>query len=80
MNLSKVYIENFRSIKEVNLSLSNYSVVFGKNNEGKSNIMKAIYRGWNIINDFSTYSSRMIHTRSKREDLELDIVVFLHQI
>lgn len=71
MNLSKVYIENFRSIKKVNLSLSNYSVVFGKNNEGKSNIMKAIHRGWNIINDFSTYPSKIIHTRSKREGFKI---------
>lgn len=76
MNLSKVYIENFRSIKEVNLSVSNYSVIFGENNEGKSNIMKAIHREESIINDFSTYCSRIIHTMRGG----LNVVVFFHQI
>ncbi|MCI2814572.1 MULTISPECIES: ATP-dependent endonuclease [Staphylococcus] len=65
MKISSVYIENFRSISEAKLDLSNYSVVFGKNNEGKSNIMKAIHRGWNIIKDFSTYSYSAIRIKNK---------------
>ncbi|MFQ3848294.1 AAA family ATPase [Staphylococcus shinii] len=71
MKISDVYIENFRSISEAKLNLSNYSVVFGKNNEGKSNIMKAIYRAWNIIGDFSTYSYTSIRLRHKKNGFRI---------
>ena len=71
MKISDVYIENFRSISEAKLNLSNYSVVFGKNNEGKSNIMKAIYRAWNIIGDFSTYSYASIGLRNKKNGFRI---------
>ncbi|HCC5650588.1 TPA: AAA family ATPase, partial [Staphylococcus aureus] len=71
MNLSEVYIKNFRNIKEVTLSLSKYSVILGKNNEGKTNIMKAIYRGWNIINDFSTHYPKAISAMIKRDGFRI---------
>lgn len=41
--LSRIYIENYRSIKELNLIFKNgKNVIVGKNNAGKSNIIKAI--------------------------------------
>jgi predicted ATP-dependent endonuclease of OLD family len=41
--LSKIYIENYRSIKELGLVFeSGKNVIVGKNNSGKSNIIKAI--------------------------------------
>lgn len=43
MQLSSIYIINDRSIKGLyKLDLSNMTVLLGKNNEGKTNIIKAI--------------------------------------
>jgi putative ATP-dependent endonuclease of OLD family len=43
MHLSRLYIENFRSIKNLNLRFSpGKNVIIGRNNAGKSNIIKAI--------------------------------------
>lgn len=43
MHLSRLYIENFRSIKELDLKFENgKNIIVGKNNSGKSNIIKAI--------------------------------------
>lgn len=43
MYLNKLYIENYRSIKNINLEFSKgKNVIVGKNNAGKSNIIKAI--------------------------------------
>jgi putative ATP-dependent endonuclease of OLD family len=43
MHVSRLYIENFRSIKQVDLKFtSNKNIIIGKNNSGKSNIMRAI--------------------------------------
>ncbi|WP_105995082.1 ATP-dependent nuclease [Staphylococcus agnetis] len=66
MKINNVYIKNFRSIVEANITLTNYNVVFGKNNEGKSNILKAINRGWDIVNDFSNYPPKYLDIMQKR--------------
>lgn len=43
MHVSRLYIENFRSIKQIDLKFtSNKNIIIGKNNSGKSNIMRAI--------------------------------------
>lgn len=42
MLLSEVYIKNYRSIEELTLKLGKCSIIVGKNNSGKSNILKAI--------------------------------------
>lgn len=43
MYLSRLYIKNYRSIKEVDISFTKgKSVIIGRNNAGKSNIIKAI--------------------------------------
>lgn len=43
MYLSRLYIKNFRSIKEVDISFSeNKNVIIGRNNSGKSNIIAAL--------------------------------------
>jgi putative ATP-dependent endonuclease of OLD family len=43
MYLSRLYIENFRSIKNIDLQFSQgKNVIIGRNNAGKSNIIKAI--------------------------------------
>lgn len=43
MYLSRIYIENFRSIKKLDLRfISGKNIIIGRNNAGKSNIIKAI--------------------------------------
>lgn len=42
ISISKVRIENFRSIENLELSLSMTNVLIGANNCGKSNFLKAI--------------------------------------
>lgn len=44
MKISKLYIENFRSIKRLELKLSQICALIGPNNAGKSNILLAIHR------------------------------------
>lgn len=43
IRLTKIYVENFKSIKKLSTSLSYTNVFFGKNAAGKSAILKAIY-------------------------------------
>ena len=42
MKISRVYIENYRSIKRLDFTPGNYCVLVGENNAGKSNILKAV--------------------------------------
>ena len=42
MRISKVHIENYRSIKCLDFIPSDYCVLIGENNAGKSNILKAL--------------------------------------
>ena len=50
MRLSSISITNYRSITEAKcISLSNYSVILGKNNEGKTNILNAINLGMTTL-------------------------------
>ncbi|MBE9891944.1 AAA family ATPase, partial [Enterococcus faecium] len=53
--LKKINIENFRSLRKIEFELGNYGVIFGKNNEGKSNILKALKRFWEILNYLKSY-------------------------
>lgn len=50
MELSFVSISNYRSITDAyKLDLSNLTVLLGKNNEGKTNIIKAITLGIHVL-------------------------------
>lgn len=50
MKLSSISITNYRSITKAKyISLSNYSVVLGKNNEGKTNVLNAINLGMTAL-------------------------------
>ncbi len=42
MNINKIIIHNFRSIKDAEFVLNDYSMLIGRNNTGKSNILSAI--------------------------------------
>lgn len=56
MKLSKVKIENYRSIKNSEIILNNKTIILGRNNEGKSNIIKAIQLSTNLIDNYSSLS------------------------
>ena len=59
IHLSLVHIENFRSIKEVEVSLSPFSILFGMNDSGKSNLLYALKHAFKAgnINESDVYSS-----------------------
>ncbi len=42
MKIQKIKIHNFRSIRDIEINLSNYSLLVGENNSGKSNIFSAL--------------------------------------
>ena len=53
MKLKSLTIQNYRSItKAYKIKLSDYMILIGKNNEGKSNILKAIQIAFHIIKNF----------------------------
>lgn len=61
MLLSYFTISNYRSIQgEYKIDLSNYTTLIGKNNEGKTNVIKAISLGMEIIRITSSGSKRKI--------------------
>lgn len=49
MKISLFQVKNFRSIKDASLPLSDINVLLGKNNEGKSNILRAMTISMNIL-------------------------------
>lgn len=54
MKLLRFTVTNFRSIiKAHNIPISNTTVIVGKNNEGKSNLLKALSISMNIISEYS---------------------------
>lgn len=56
MRLTEVTVTNYRSITLANnIKLGNYTVLIGKNNEGKTNILKALELAMFIIDDCETY-------------------------
>lgn len=58
IKIQKIKIENFRSIKSILLNFDNYSVLVGKNNSGKSNIVQAINKSF----DFSNIEKEDVHS------------------
>lgn len=63
MQLSYISITNYRSITEAyKLDLSDLTVLLGKNNEGKTNIIRAINLGMNIIKNMDIlYKRKILH-------------------
>jgi len=65
MNLTKVKIQNFRSLYDVELELKPITILIGPNASGKSNLFKAlrlIYDGVaGDIKDWQAYSAQLDH-------------------
>ncbi len=65
MKLSAITIERYRSIAEAKkIPLSNYTVIIGKNNEGKSNILRALNVALTVIQTHSPIVGRLYKYRS----------------
>lgn len=61
MELSYISISNYRSITTAyKIDLSNLTVLIGKNNEGKTNIIRAINLGMEIIRNVNLVAKRKI--------------------
>ena len=59
MKLSSISISYYRSITEAyKISMSNMVVLIGKNNEGKTNIIKAIILAMTILEDVACIRPR----------------------
>jgi Predicted ATP-dependent endonuclease of the OLD family len=76
MRISRVQIENFRSVRHLDLSLPQYCALVGPNNSGKSNILTAIYkvlgRDWLSVSSFSEHD-----VFARRRDLDVKIKITL---
>ncbi len=48
MKIDEIRIKNFRSIKDVKISIKDYTALVGKNNVGKSNILRALNSFFNF--------------------------------
>lgn len=71
MYLKEVYIKNFRSIKECNVTLDDFTVFIGENNAGKTTILDAIRIGLNkSINrhSFDEYDFHMDESTSSPKE------------
>lgn len=77
MKLKSLTIKNYRSItKAYKIKLSDYMILIGKNNEGKSNILKAIKIAFNIIQNYRR-TSYMLLPRSEydfSEDFPISLI------
>lgn len=59
MQLSYVSISCYRSITDAyKINLSNQTVLLGRNNEGKTNIIRAINLGMDILRNMDLYYRR----------------------
>lgn len=57
MKLTSLTIKNYRSITDAyKIKIEDYMILIGKNNEGKSNILKAIQLAFNIMKNYSRIS------------------------
>lgn len=54
VTIKRIHIKNFRSIVDETIDLSNFNCFVGKNDSGKSNVLKALNLFFNNKTDFST--------------------------
>ena len=69
MKITNVHIENYRSIKNVDIKIHDIIALIGENNAGKSNIMSAI----NLF--FSDQSPQLDDFYTKNDNLEIKIEI-----
>lgn len=74
MKITRVYIENYRSIKKLDFSPGNYCVLIGENNAGKSNILKAVNH---VLGEMwptdRTFSEEDFHSQNTANDILIQV-------
>ncbi|MBV6446350.1 MAG: hypothetical protein IFNCLDLE_02643 [Ignavibacteriaceae bacterium] len=83
MFINKISIKNFRSIEYVELSLKNLTIFFGKNDVGKSTVLKALnlfFNGETDINtpfDFSSdfnLNAKVSSKKAREIEIKLELI------
>lgn len=82
MVLKRIHIKNFRSISDATIDLDDFNFFVGKNDSGKSNVLKAVNlffndktdydTPFNFSIDYSKFAKRSIH-QAKEITISLDI-------
>jgi predicted ATP-dependent endonuclease of OLD family len=77
MKIRELHIENFRSIKQGNVNLTDFSVLIGKNNAGKSNIIDCLSAFCRFYEHSTSPTGdwKKSHTTAKQQDISIDISV-----
>ena len=80
--LKRIHIKNFRSISDATIDLDDFNFFVGKNDSGKSNVLKAVNlffndktdydTPFNFSKDYSKFDKRSIH-QAKEITISLDI-------
>lgn len=80
--LKRIHIKNFRSISDATIDLDDFNFFVGKNDSGKSNVLKAVNlffndkmdydTPFNFSTDYSKFAKRSIH-QAKEITISLDI-------
>lgn len=63
MKISTIQIKNYRSIKDAKIALCDLTVLLGKNNEGKSNLLRAINVAISTLQEYANMKLRRGLTR-----------------
>lgn len=74
MRISRIRVQNFRSIQSLDFPLGNICALIGPNNAGKSNILLAIYRvlarDWVNVNNFAEDD---VYSRNLNNDIGIEL-------
>ncbi len=71
MKISKIKVKNFRSIKDADIELDNFSIFVGQNNHGKTNLFEAVE--W-FYNAKSSSEEQHFNKETNKIEVELEYV------
>lgn len=81
MQLQRFEVENYRSIKSGEFSSGEVTILIGKNNSGKSNVLEAIKEYGKItknnVNKLSTWFSNRVRNRDQSQTVNFDVELSL---
>ena len=68
MKISSIQIKNYRSISEAKIPLQDLTVILGKNNEGKSNVLMAVNVAISALQIHAELKRRMFSYRGHNNE------------
>lgn len=80
MKLRKARIKRYKSLVDVELEFGDFSVLFGENNSGKTNILEALYvffENFDLVSGESPFIDKPSSWYNKDVDLPIEITVTL---